>query len=184
IAHWDGVKWTKIESGTDLNIYDIWGDYNFESSYEIIFVAAQQFVGPERKIFRIIDNSVEELSTLNINQGSIHGTWFRLGRKYYIVGNGIYTARNVNKKNVWDASLSNLTPYYTYAIRGSSLNNIFICGSFGELIHFNGFSWRTFRNTPGFFDADFFNLSVKDGLVVVVGQKFISSFIIIGRASF
>lgn len=28
IAHYNGSQWTKIESGTTLDIYDIWGDFN------------------------------------------------------------------------------------------------------------------------------------------------------------
>ncbi|BDQ02995.1 glucosyl transferase [Ignavibacterium sp.] len=182
IAHWDGVRWRKIESGTTLNINDIWGDYNSaESDYEIIFIAAQQFVGPERNIYRIVDKSVEKLSTLNINQGSIHGIWFKTGRKYYVVGNGIYTTNNVNYGSFWDASLINLTPYYTYAIRGSALNNVLICGSFGELLHYNGFTWQSFQNMLGFFNADFFNIDVKENVTAVVGQKFNSGIIVIGK---
>ncbi|MEP0862715.1 MAG: glucosyl transferase, partial [Ignavibacterium sp.] len=40
IAHWDGRKWTKIESGTDLRINDIWGDYNEKTGKtEILAIA-------------------------------------------------------------------------------------------------------------------------------------------------
>jgi hypothetical protein len=182
IAYYNGSLWTRIESGTDLNIYDIWVEYNNnKSNYEINLVAAQQFVGPERKILTLRNNVAEELSTLNISPGSIHGIWFKTGRKYFITGNGIYFKTNIYDSNDWNTSLSSLTAYYTYAIRGSSLNNIFICGSYGELLHFNGASWKSFKNTPGFFDADFFNIAVKDGLVTVVGQRFSSGFITIGK---
>jgi hypothetical protein len=184
IAHYQNGSWKKIESGTDLHIYDIWGDYNnSESNYEINLVAAQQFVGPERKILMIKNNSVEELSTSNISEGSLHGIWFESGRRYFVVGNGIYTKRTIDENN-WDASLDNLTPYYTYAIRGSGLNNIFICGSYGELLHFNGVTWESFKDTPDFFDADFYNIDVKDEIAVAVGQRFSSGFITIGRSGF
>jgi hypothetical protein len=181
IVFYNGTLWSRIESGTELNIYDIWGDYNNrKSSYEIILVAAQQFVGPERKILTIKNNSVEELSTSNITEGSIHGIWFKPGRIYYVVGNGIYTKNEIEENN-WDASLDDLTPYYTYGVRGSGLNNIFICGSYGEMLHFNGANWKSFKDTPGFFDADFLRVDVRDNIVVAVGKRFNSGFTTMGK---
>jgi hypothetical protein len=182
IAHWDGMKWRKIESGTNLDIYDIFGEYeNDNSEFEVNLVAAQHYVGPERKILTIRNNTVKELSTTNISQGSIHGIWFKAGRKFFVVGNGIYFKSNIYYSNDWNSSLRSLTPYYTYAIRGSGLNNIFICGSYGELLHFGGASWKSFKNTPGFYYAEFFNVDTKDRLVAVVGQRFSSGFITIGK---
>ncbi len=182
IVHYNGSNWQRIESGTTLDIYDLWGDYNPETSdTEINFIAAQHFEGPERKIFTIKNNIVEELSTTNILQGSIHGIWFKPGKKYYVVGNGIYTKKNITDSIEWDASLDYLTPYYSYAIRGSSFNNIFICGSYGDVLHYNGHTWASFRNTPGFFDADFYNVEVKRDIVIMVGQRFSSGFITMGK---
>lgn len=182
IAHYNGSSWTKIESGTTLDIYDLWGYYNPETSdTEINFIAAQHFEGPERKIFTLKNNNLEEISTTNILQGSLHGIWFIPGKKYYVVGNGIYTKNNITDSNEWDASLDYLTPYYSYAIRGSLFNNVFICGSYGDVLHYNGYTWTSFRNTPGFFNADFYNVEVKGDIVVIVGQRFSSGFITMGK---
>jgi hypothetical protein len=182
IVHYNGSNWQRIESGTTLNIYDLWGYYNPETSdTEINFIAAQHFEGPERKIFTLKNNIVEELSTTNILQGSLHGIWFIPGKKYYVVGNGIYTKKDITDSNEWDASLDYLTPYYSYAIRGSSFNNVFICGSYGDVLHYNGYTWTSFRNTPGFFNADFYNVEVKGDIVVMVGQRFSSGFITMGK---
>jgi hypothetical protein len=175
-------QWSRIESGTDLNIYDIWADYNNStSSYEIDMVAGHHFEGPERKILTLKNNSVSELPTDNIADGSLDGIWFESNRKYFVVGNGIYTKQNISDTNSWNSSLDNLTPYYSYAVRGSSLNNIFICGSFGDVLHFNGHSWKTYRNIPGFYNTEFYNLAIKNNVVVIVGQSFQSGFITIGR---
>ena len=88
---------------------------------------------------------------------------FNLNRQYFVVGDGKYTKQNILDASSWDSSLSGLSSYYSYGIRGTSLNNIFICGSFGDALHFNGFSWKPYRNTPGFYDAEFYNLDVKNG---------------------
>jgi hypothetical protein len=48
IAHYNGTKWTKIESGTDLNINDIWGDYNKKTrEWEILAVGGNILHGSE-----------------------------------------------------------------------------------------------------------------------------------------
>jgi hypothetical protein len=182
IARFQNGVWSRLESGTILNIYDIWGDYDSsKSEYEINMVAAQHFEGPGRKIFSLKNNSVEELSTPNIADGSIGGIWFKSGRKYYVVGNGIYTKKNIFDESNWNASLDSLTPDYCYAIRGTGLNNIFICGSFGESLHFNGVRWKSFRDTPGFYGTEFYSVAVKEGIVVIVGQSYNSAFVTVGR---
>ncbi|MBZ0199167.1 MAG: glucosyl transferase [Ignavibacteriaceae bacterium] len=181
IAHYDGSNWTKIESGTTLHVYDITGDYNKATNdYEILLVAAKKWESAEKKILKLKNNAVEEISSLGVPNGSLHGIWFRNNKQYLVVGNGIYTKTNLNE-NEWNAGLTALTRYYTYAIRGSALNNIFICGSFGEMLHFSGNSWHSFKNIPRFFDADFYNIDVKNDIVAAVGQRFNSGCIVIGK---
>jgi hypothetical protein len=182
IAHYQNGQWSRIESGTDLNINDVWGDYDeLKSVYEINMIAAHHFEGPERKILTIKNNVIEELPTINIADGGLDAIWFKSQRKYFVVGNGIYSKMNISDSNSWNASLDSLTPYYCYAVRGTALNNIFICGSFGESLHFNGRSWKSFRTTPGFYNTEFYDLAIKGELVVLVGQSFQSGFIAIGK---
>jgi hypothetical protein len=182
IAHYNGTKWTKIESGTDLDIYDIWGDYNLiKNSSEIYFIAAEHLVGPNRKIFSIESDKVKELSTLNIPVGSLYSIWFKSQKKYYVTGNGIYVKNDIKDMSLWDNSPSSLTPYYSYAIRGLSLNDIFICGAFGESLHFNGVTWKTFRHTLGFSTAEFLTTDIKKDLIISAGYKGSRSFLVLGR---
>lgn len=43
IAHYNGTKWTKIETGTELDIQDIWGTYNEKrSKWEVLAVASDK----------------------------------------------------------------------------------------------------------------------------------------------
>lgn len=181
IAHWDGVRWKRIESGTTLDIYDIWGEPLNNGSYEILFVAAEHFIGPERKLFSLKNFSVQELSLQNVSVGSLNGVWFKSGRKYFVVGNGIYSKTNIVNKENWVPLHSGLTQYYTYSIRGTELNNIFICGSFGESLHFNGYSWQTFRNLPGFYNAEFLRADVKQNIIVAVGYRGSKGFIALSK---
>ncbi|MBX2977343.1 MAG: glucosyl transferase, partial [Ignavibacteriaceae bacterium] len=178
IAHWNGSSWKKIESGTNLNIYDIWGDYNkIHQSYEIIVVAAKHMTSLERKLLILKNNSTNELSTTNISQGSLHGIWFKNEKRYYVVGNGIYTKGKISSLENWKRIDNGLTQNYIYGISGTDYNNIFLCGSFGESLHYNGVSWQSYRDTPGFFKNEFFNTAIKGNTVVVVGYDGNKAFI-------
>jgi len=182
IAHWNGSSWKKIESGTNLDIYDIYGDYSVSTnSIEILLVAGNLFQGIEKKVLSLKNNSVKELSTKNIPDGSLHGVWFKRSKKYYVVGNGIYSKRNSNDFNNWTNLHNGLTQYYIYGIAGTNYNNIFLCGSFGETLHYNGKTWKTYRNTPGFFKNEFFNVAIKSNKVVVVGYDGSKAFIAMGN---
>ncbi len=182
VAHYQKGLWSRIESGTDLNFYDIWGDNNAtEGYYEINCVAAEHLISHRRELFKINNNSVQEVSSVNIPDGSLYGIWFESYRKYYVVGNGIYTKNNINNSDPWTSLHNNLTPYYTYSVRGSSLNNIFICGSFGEVLHFNGFSFKSYRDMQNFKEVEFLKTNVKESIIVAVGHKNNNAFLTIGK---
>ena len=51
IAHYNGTNWQRIESGTTLNINDIWGDYNYKTQeWEVLAVASNKFFNEGSKI--------------------------------------------------------------------------------------------------------------------------------------
>ncbi|MBL1215712.1 MAG: glucosyl transferase, partial [Ignavibacteriae bacterium] len=81
IAHYNGspsaVGWQKIESGTNLDIYDIWGDYNEQTGeYEILAVAAKLLHSADRDILKIAKNGVEKIDETGIDW-SLRGIWFK-----------------------------------------------------------------------------------------------------------
>ncbi len=168
IVHYQNGSWTNIESGTDLDIYDIWGDYNSTNgAYEIIAVAAKEFVTYDKKIFRITGNSVQNISTDSIPY-SIHGVWFKSGKKYFVAGDGLYSKDNINATIEWDWLHPDITNYYLYAVRGQSINDLFACGAFGEIIHFNGSTWKSYIQETSIYGT-LNNIDCKKNLVVAVG---------------
>jgi hypothetical protein len=169
IAHYDGVRWRRIESGTTLDVYDIYGSRNLRTGEtEIYAVAAKQFVTFDRRILRVRSSGVEAVSDSTIPY-SLHGVWLKGGGPYYVVGSGIYRKRDPMRAGPWQWLHPGVTPYYTYAIRGNDVNDVFICGSYGELLHFNGIQFRSYQNTPGFSAIEFYEVSCRNNLVVAVG---------------
>ena len=180
IARYNGVSWQKIESGTELDIYDIVGKQNINNVYEVICVAAKQSVNSNKKIYRI-ENSI--LTELNVNgiASSIRGIWFKSGEKYYVVGSGMYYKNNINSIDSWISFGETVTPFYTNAIDGNDLNDIVVCGAYGELLHYNGSSWKSYQNQLEMQAGSYRSIKIKNNLLVAVGYDSPKAVITIGR---
>lgn len=91
-------------------------------------------------------------------------------RLYMVGGSGRYLKRNLNE-NSWSRQWSLITNYFTNKIRGTNLNNIFIIGSFGEVLHYNGFTWHSYLNKElQQFYGELYGISIGDTIVCLVGQ--------------
>ncbi len=169
IAHNQNGIWSSIESGTDLDVYDIWGEHNsINGGYEIIAVAAKQFISFDKKILKINGSTVQNINTDSIPY-SLHGLWFKSGKKYFVTGAGLYSKNNINPTSDWEWLHPEVTNYYLYAIRGQDSNDLFACGAFGEMIHYNGSTWRSFIEETGISNGAFNNIAFKQDLVIAVG---------------
>ncbi|MCL6098919.1 MAG: glucosyl transferase [Bacteroidetes bacterium] len=177
IAHLYNGTVQKIESGTSLDIQDIWGEVDTKTNQTtVLAVASLLNYGRALNLLQIKNNSVTMLDTtgLHVNQ---HSLWFQTDKVFYVVGNGVY------KKN----SLSDIKwvqenghPFlYKEAIRGNNWNDLFIVGDFGLVSHYNGSSWKHYdMSLP---NANFYSVSVKGNTVAAVGQDGNNAVITIGR---
>jgi len=171
IAHYDGVRWRRIESGTRLDVYDVHGGSSLEGEApEIIAVAARQFSTLDNRVLKVSSSGATVVSNAGI-VSSIHGLWFVPRRKYYIVGGGMYSKKNISPVGSWQSFHSGVTQYYQYAMTGRGLNDVFSVGSFGEVLHFNGLTWRSFREVTVIQAGAFYNVSLSNDFVVAVGYE-------------
>ena len=168
IAHYNGASWTKIESGTTLNIYDIWGDINpYTNEYEIIALASDLFSGNGTKILKINSNDVESVSTEGLPL-SMNALWFKSQKIYYAVGDGFYSTRKLG--NPWVRDLS-IPRYYKMTIKGTNFNNIFLGGAYGLLMHYNGMDWKNYQFIQVNYNDFFPSIDLKGNLVCAVGAN-------------
>lgn len=167
IAHNNGSSWTRIMSGTTLNINDIWGSYNnVTNKYEILAVASVSS-SFERAILSI-DPSTKKITQLSSQpiQYTLNGIWFKSGKHYYAIGDGIYEKSRLNDAN-WKNKPRDFTEYFTRNIRGNDINDLFIVGDFGEILHFNGSTWFTYNEH--YMQGILFSVATKNNIVVTVG---------------
>jgi hypothetical protein len=159
--------WTKIESGTALNIYDIYGAYNYTTrQWEVIAVAGNVGSSSERKILKITGTTAAAISD-NPIAWSLEGVWFVPCQHYYVVGSGIYEKRNLSD-NTWLNNPLDITTYYTTHIRGNAINDIFAVGAYGEILHYNGNSWHSYISTTGI-NGSYGPVAIRNNLVMIVG---------------
>ena len=183
LVNYNGSSWTNIESGTTLNINDIWGDFNEKTQeWEILAVAGNILQGTEneRAILKIKNNLSAELLNADGTGWPLSGIWFNSGRKYYLVGSGVFSKTLLNE-SLWDSSLISISEYHTNAIRANNINDVFIVGAFGESLHFNGVGWKSYQNDLGVFFGSYKAISVKNDLAISVGYESTKAKILVGR---
>lgn len=172
--------WKIIPNDNDLDVYDLCGKQNGLNSYEIICVAAKQSVSSNKKIFQINNNTLKDLSAVGI-PSSIRSIWFKPRRKYYVVGSGMFTKNDIFSNESWNSIGESVTQFYTNSIDGNNLNDIVVCGAFGELLHFNGATWKSFQNELELQSGSYRTIKIKNNLLVAVGYDSPKAIISIGR---
>jgi hypothetical protein len=178
LFHYNGNSWIKIETGTELDIYNIYGFTNNKVD-GIYAVAAKNFVSAERKLFKIEGSSIKEQPTNGIQSG-IRSFWSKNGNLSYIVGHGLFRKYDINSSNSWK-DIGDITRYYLYSIDGVNYNDIISSGSFGELLHFNGNTWRSYRNVTQLEAGAWKAVKIKDNIIVAVGYDNPKAKILIGK---
>ena len=98
IFNYYGTGWRKIESGTNLRIADIWGDFNNETNqWEVLAVASGVTENIGKKVIQVIGDKTifRQENGLDWYLTSI---WFNSGKKYYIGGGGLFIFNNIKNE--------------------------------------------------------------------------------------
>jgi len=165
IAHYNGTRWSRIESGTDLHISDIWGQKKVNGNYEILCVASDYSQWLGTKVLEITDNNVLEINDEGLPQSSLYAVWFIPERSYFVSGDGFYSVKKLGERWIKDVTMP---PYSKTGIRGDGLNDIVVSGAYGLLMHFNGLSWKTFFNMP-YLSGSYGEVKIKGDIIVSTG---------------
>jgi len=159
IAHFNVSSWTRIVSGTETRINDVWGIIDKENKTILYCPVSSFFVPGDKKILKVIDGQVD--SVYWNRDVRLYSAWAVNENVLYVCGEGAY----VNKFGVW--SEIDLYPVGTNSVRGNGSNDIFIVGDSGAIFHFNGVSWKML-STPN--NKGYSKVAVKGNIVVICGN--------------
>ncbi len=181
IAHWDGISWKKIESGTSLNLNDIWGDLNKKTNeWEVICVASNILHSYDKEVIKIIQNRSQKLSREGI-KWTLGSIWFQSNRKYYLVGSGIYEKFRLTD-TVWNFdSLKTITLFHVNGVRANDINDVYVGGAYGEIIHFNGINWKSYKDLVNLSGGALLSVSVINKLIAFTGYSSGKAIILKGK---
>lgn len=189
ILHYDGSSWKQQSSGTTLSLSDIMGfdDKNIFSCGNQTNTGTGVLIKYDGSSWKPVTNGVLYPDSLTLF-GELLSVWGSSLNKLYLVGSLSYEGIPGNWKLSdipYNSPGPNLTGLASMnRIRGSSDNNIFICGSRDLIIHWNGKSWNIYYQ---FFDktkqSDLHGIWVKDKRVFIAGYENGSSQAIVYRGS-
>ena len=156
IAHYNGQSWSKIESGTDLNINDIWGISDGNGGFN-------KYLAAYNAMLKLDAN--KNLSRIEAESGMhIFSIWGYTNQLIYVVGgenDALY--KNYKWEIINDPLVNTL-----YRIKGQNYNDVFGISSLGTILHFNGYNWGSI-NVP--VENIFLELNVKGNVIASVGWR-------------
>jgi hypothetical protein len=169
IYHYTGSSWQKIESGTNIDIQDIWGAENPETGeLEILAVASNGPLIPQAKQLLKIEGTTAIILPDSGLPYNLNGIWFIPGETYFVTGDGVYYLETPGQ--AWQADTTHPL-LYKDAIRGSGKNDIVIAGSFGLVSHFNGSGWYHYqgKEIPQFYGR-YHAVDFRNNFLIAVGS--------------
>ncbi len=179
IARFAGGAWQKIQSGTSLDIVDIWGAVNPSTGKtEILCVASKLGENDLISIIKIDGGAATLLSTIPIPY-PLSTVWFVPGEHYYVAGSNMYQ-KQLLTESTWKMVASDVTQYYIYSIRGSSSNDVYAGGSWGEFLHYNGARWQSFRDVTSLNSLYYNPIAVRGRLVMALGYNGVQAIVLRG----
>jgi hypothetical protein len=171
IAHYDGTNWTGIESGTMLPFQDIWGAVNSKTGeLQILAIASDKFGLGGEYLVQLKDNTAIHINNNFTQNVSLSSIWFTPDHEYYMTGGDILLKQKLTD-SLWQFNpRSDMATTYVFSIRGSAQNDIVLVGDRGEISHYNGASWRQYKELYNIPDQ-LLRVDIKGNMIVAVGSR-------------
>ncbi len=181
IGHFQNGVWKKLESGTSFDINDIWGATTKTGELEILACTGVKGGNQGKHILRIRGDSVKVITRNEISH-QISGIWFIPDKKYFIVGGTIFSKTNPDDSTRWYSDLAQrYVHYYSNGIRGRGLHDIMIVCDYGEVLHYNGYSWKNLSSQTQLESGLYYTVAMNEKLVIIVGRIGYQAVIATGR---
>ncbi|MBN4081063.1 hypothetical protein JYT44_01730, partial [Caldithrix abyssi] len=175
INHWDGSRFSRMETPTEVRLTDIWG-----TGPDNVWV-----VGFDRSTAETVLLHYDGTAWSNLYEGDISDWFARKEDELSGVIKSVYThdpdsIKVLSNPNGIYTTTSTLAPAaqlrplnYDWRgltkLRGNHGNDLFVCGNHSGIVHYNGRTQYKY-NLPG--DIDLMDIDVKGNHVVAIGYDY------------
>ncbi len=178
IAHYDGTNWTKINSGTTVDLRDVWGSKDgkiiwaceYNSNYALTILVKIS----NSTVTKIFEGSPNEQSN-NIYIGPLSGGWTDTKKRTVLLNWGLLCLQE-NKDEI-DLSALQEEMFYDIGltISANGINDIMVAGQSGMVGHYNGYR---FYDIPDLRirQQQYLGSDLKSNLFVTVGYNYSTIF--------
>ena len=164
IVHYNGTTFTRLASGTDTRVQDIWGAEDSLHNGWTIMCAVSPGYGLQNAGVYEITPTYQVYQTPWVENRAVRSVWFESPFERFACGSGIFRRRG---DNAWEEIGSTaMIPAATERIRGVARNDIFVVGHFGYIAHYNGASFRVWQPDSNIL---FESCDYQEHLMVAVG---------------
>lgn len=171
IVHYDGTSFTKIESGTDINLKSVSGTPDGEH----VFVCGVDQL-KNSIILHIQDDVTEAIyegeSSQSLPAGAPRDVSINGDTAYFSSEIGVWMYNFWNNSHSLIPTSGNYEPILGAAIHVSTPNDLFLMGARSEFVHFNGARWTSDFSVWGQFGysgVGSYGMDVQGDHVVIVG---------------
>lgn len=176
IVRYNG-SWQKLESGTDVNLTDVYGT----PDGEVVWIAGYEDFKPtvllkiNNNTIQTIFNSRDYLFVFDPEHisGGIAGIWTNSKNYIYVTTwYSLYRKSFYNGFSKEEALIpSNPQTFFGLKSRGTDINNIFTIGSRYNIHHYNGNTFKSFK-FPADESVTYIGLDVEKNITVLCGRKY------------
>jgi len=166
IVHYDGSSFTKMESGTDCNLDDVYG---IDKTH---IWAVGSATGEFQSVILRYDG--KQWKTLHDTGYMGHGYWTKsvwTDNPYFLFLNG--GSGRIFYDLVQDELHKDMTAgkWYGYSLDGLAVNDIFAAGMGSEVLHYNGSTWHLYTEIKDRFNdyGHFRSVKMTSNLIVIGG---------------
>ncbi len=175
VVHYTGSVWQKIESGTDVDLLDVWGS----PDGSVVWACGTE-VGKPTVLLRI-GNGISEMVyedtdyLFQVREDTLSGRLvsglaFDNRFNYVLSSLGLYRLPTSKNNSIKRLSFSpNFFPGFPRRVDGNGHNDLTIAGDFYMIAHYNGSTWRHYEQIMA--QGRFFSVSQKENLIVAVGHS-------------
>jgi hypothetical protein len=172
VIYFDGKEYKELIKTTQASINDLWNSKESQEPNAIFGAVSNKYSDSEYFIMKLENETVGESFNWRTTGENIFALWFKDFNKLFAIGTDLtdqfdYHIFKRDRGGKWHDLENPVDSYFLHAIRGNDINDIFVCGDFLAIAHFNGFTWKEFNEFRQ--PAAFYRMDFKEDLMVAVG---------------